>query len=106
MFFHYYAGNYVLAKCSEVKQPETTYPKETRSNSGDKSGLTNPDDEPLTPDENDIKPTTTLTVDDEDTFIESDIIAGAANVGSVTVAVVDEDGNEVCFPSNYHSFCN
>ena len=88
-------------------QPETTYPKETSSNSGDKSGLTNPEDEPWTPDENDKKPTVTVTIDDEeDRFIESVTVTGTENVGSVTVTVVDEDGNEVCIPSNYHSFCN
>ena len=79
-------------------QPETTYPKETSSNSGDKSGLTNPDDEPWTPDEDDKEPTVTITIDDEeDKFIESVTVTGTENVGSVTVTVVDEDGNEVCF---------
>ena len=83
-------------------QPETTYPKETSSNSGDKSGLTNPDDEPWTPDENDKKLTVTITIDDEeDKFIESVTVTGTDNVGSVTVTVVDEDGNEVCLSCTF-----
>ena len=88
-------------------QPEKTYPKETSSNSENIAGLTNPDDEPWTPDENDKNPTVTITInDEEDKFIESVTVTGTDNVGSVTVTVVDEDGNEVCFSSNLHTFFN
>ena len=88
---------YLPVTCSEAMEPETTYPKETSSNSGDKSGLTDPDDEPWTPDEEDKEPTVTITIDDEeDKFIESVTVTGTENVGSVTVTVIDEDGNEVC----------
>ena len=79
-------------------QPETTYPKETSSNSDDKDGLTDPDAEPWSPDEDDNTPTVTITIDDEeDKFIESVTVTGTENVDSVTVTIVDEDGSEVCF---------
>ena len=82
-------------------QPKSTYPKETSSNSGDKSGLTNPDDEPWTPDEDDKEPTVTITIDDENKFIDSVTLTGTDNVNSVSVTVVDEDGNEVIFQATF-----
>ena len=80
-------------------EPETTYPKETSSNSGDKSGLSDPDDEPWTSDVDDDKtPTVTITVSDEgDKYIEKVTLTETDNVKEVTVTVVDEDGKEVCF---------
>ena len=83
-------------------QPETSYPKETSSNSDNKSGLSDPEEEPWTPDENDESPTVTINIDDdEDKFIESVTVTGTENVESVTVTVVDEDGSEVCYMSTF-----
>ena len=86
-----------LAKCAYTMQPETTYPIDTSTNTGDKSGLSDPDAEPWRPDEDDESPTATITVDgEENTFIESVKVTSTENVDSVTVTVTDVDNNEVC----------
>ena len=77
-------------------EPETGYPIDTSSNPDDKPGLSNPNVDPWTPDDDDEEPTVTITVDDEDAYIESVTITGTENVASVTVTIVDEDGEEVC----------
>jgi hypothetical protein len=76
-------------------EPETGYPIETSSNPDDKPGLTDPSEDPWTPAEEDESPTVTITIDDEDTYIEFIKITDTENVESVTVVVIDEDGNEV-----------
>ena len=76
-------------------QPETGYPIETSSNPDGKPGFSAPDEDPWTPDEDDESPTVTITVDDEDTYIESLKITTTDNVQSVTVIIVDAEGNEV-----------
>jgi hypothetical protein len=86
---------FLVAACGETMQPETGYPIETSSNPGDKPGLSDPAEDPWTPDESDESPTVTITVDDEDTYIESIKITETDNVESVTITVIDEDGNEV-----------
>jgi len=86
---------FLVAACGETMQPETGYPIETSSNPDDKPGLSDPAEEPWSPDEDDESPTVTITVDDEDTYIESIKITETDNVESVTITVIDEDGNEV-----------
>ena len=77
-------------------QPETGYTKETSSNPDGAPGLSNPNEDPWTPADGDESPSVTITISDEDTFIESATITGTENVQSVTVVVVEEDGDEVC----------
>jgi hypothetical protein len=80
-------------------EPETGYPKETSSNSDGTSGLSNPNEDPWTPEETDDSPTITIKISDEDTYIESATITGTDNVESVTVVIVADDGSEVCLKS-------
>ena len=75
--------------------PETGYPIKPSSNTDDKDGLVDPNEEPWSPDEDDENPSVTITVDEEDTIIESVTVTDTENVESVTVVIVDEDGNEV-----------
>lgn len=77
-------------------EPETGYPKKPSSNEDAAPGLSNPNEDPWTPDESDESPTITVTIDDADTYIESATITGTDNVESVTVVIVAEDGTEVC----------
>ena len=77
-------------------EPETGYSKETSSNPDGASGLSNPTEEPWTPEETDDSPTITINISDEDTYIESATITGTDNVESVTVVIVAADGSEVC----------
>lgn len=86
---------FLLANCAEDMKPETGYPIETSSNPDDKPGLSNPEREPWSPSTNDQLPTVTITVDDEDTYIDSIKLTDTDNVQSVTITVEDEDGNEV-----------
>lgn len=76
-------------------QPETGYPIETSSNPDGNPGLSDPNEDPWTPDEDDESPRVTITVDDEDTYIEAIKITDTDNVKSVTVVIIDEEGNEV-----------
>ena len=77
-------------------QPETGYPVETSSNPDGAPGLSNPSEDPWTPADSDESPSVTIIISDEDTFIESATVTGTENVKSVTVVVVEENGDEVC----------
>ena len=78
-------------------QPETSYPINTSSNTDGKPGLSNPDKDAWSPDENDKEPSVSITVDDEDKYIDSVTITETENVGTVTVVVINEDGTEVSY---------
>ena len=78
-------------------QPETGYPIKPSSNKDDKDGLSDPSEDPWTPDPEDENPSVEIVIDgEEDKQIEEITITDTENVESVTVTVVDEDGNEVC----------
>jgi len=77
-------------------QPETSYPMKPSSNTDGKPGLSNPDKDAWSPDENDKNPSVSITIDDEeDKFIDSVTITETENVESVTVVVIHEDGTKV-----------
>jgi len=77
-------------------QPETSYPKKPSSNTDGKPGLSNPNKDPWSPDENDKNPSVSITVDDEeDKFIDSVTITKTENIKRVTVVVIHEDGTKV-----------
>ena len=78
-------------------QPETGYPIKPSSNTDDKDGLSDPSEDPWTSDPEDENPSVEIVIDgEEDKYIEEITITDTENVESVTVTVVDEDGNEVC----------
>jgi hypothetical protein len=78
-------------------EPERGYPMETSSNPAGVSGLSDPSDDPWTPDNSDDSPTVTVIINKEDTYIESATITGTENVESVTVVIEADDGSKVCF---------
>ena len=85
-------------------EPEI-YPMKPSSNPDGKPGLSNPDKDAWSSDENDKKPSVTITVDDEeDKYIDSVTITETDNVDSVTVVVINkDDGTEVsCLDIVYH----
>lgn len=77
--------------------PESGYPIETSSNDDDKSGLSDENEDPWTPADDDKTPTVTITVTDdgEDKYIESVTIPDTTNVGTVVIVVIQEDGTRV-----------
>ena len=76
-------------------QPEI-YPMKPSSNTDEKLGLSNPDQDAWSPDENDKKPSVSITVDDEeDKYIDSVTLTETDNVDTVTVVVINKDGTEV-----------
>ena len=91
--------------CAEPMLPETTYPKETSSNPEGKSGLTEPTADPWTPAGDDAEPTVTITVDDEDSYIQSVTLTDTENVKQVVVTVLDENGQEVCISVTLSVYC-
>ena len=81
---------------------ESTYPKTASTNDDSKDGLSDPNEDPWSPSEDDDEPSVTVSINDEDgeeDLIESVKITGLENVDEVTVTVVDSNGDEVsvCF---------
>ena len=85
-------------------EPETGYPKEASTNPDGATGLSNPNEDPWTPADGDESPSVTITISDEDTFIESATITGTENVESVTVVVVEENGDKVGLKFNFGKY--
>ena len=94
----------VSEPCEDEMTFESTYPKDTSSNSDDKLGLSNIDKQPWSPEEGDESPTVTVTVsnfDDADVHIDTVRITSTTNVQSVTVTYITFDGTEVNFLDSY-----
>ena len=79
--------------------PETTYPMTPSSNKGGKEGLSDPNAEPWTSDEEDSEPNVEILISDDgvDKFIDSITVTVTENVDFVSVIVTDENGEKVCF---------
>ena len=86
----------LVAPCDEEMEYESTYRKTVSSGDESKSGLSNPDDEPWNPNEDDSEPSVTVFVNEEGSeYIDSVKISGVEDVTSVDVIVVDGDEEEV-----------
>jgi hypothetical protein len=84
----------IVAPCEEEMVYENTYPKTVSSNEEGKSGLTDDNDAPWSPSEDDLEKSVIVTVSEEIEYIDSVLISETTGVSSVVVSVIDEDGNE------------
>ena len=91
--------------CAKTMEPETTYPKVTSSNPEGKSGWTDDTVAPWTSADDDTERTVTITIDEEDTYIESFDITGSENVDQVFFTVLDENGDVVCISITLSLYC-
>ena len=75
----------------------TDAPIEASSNSDNVENLREDDSDvwESNPEEETSKPTVTITVSDENSFVDEVEVTGTTNVESVTVTIIDENGQEV-----------
>lgn len=98
-------GICLVAMCAKTMEPETTYPKVTSSNPEGKSGLTDDSAAPWIPAEDDTELTVTITIAEEDTYIDSFDITGSENVDQVFFTVLDENDEVVCISITLSLYC-
>ena len=75
----------------------TDAPIEASSNSDNVENLREDDSDvwESNPEEETSKPTVTITVSDENSFVDEVEVTGTTNVESLTVTIIDENGQEV-----------
>ena len=84
---------FIAAHCDEEMVYEYTYPKTPSSNGDEAESLSEKNSaDKWSPDANDKNPSVTITVDDEDTFIDSVKVDVVDKVDKIIVYVIDDAG--------------
>ena len=83
--------------CEDVMNSTSDVPIEASSNNDNVENVKGNDENvwESNPEEESSNPSITITVSEEDSFIDEVVVTGTSNVESVTITVIDENGQEV-----------
>ena len=97
---------HILAPCDEEMVPQSDFPVIPSSPGESPEGVTDENAEAWKPENDDEKPSLTIDISDEPTFIENVQVTAekTKNVKKVTVVVKDEDGNAVVRSQFVHHY--